>query len=466
MHIGPNIEEGGLVFGYDTGEFPTGSANRSKHLPYKKHAGSRHFKGKASTNYIAFQNAVPQESYEKYSATSSGNWNANHPDAIRVYNVRGNQITGYVNTGVGDWPNTYHAHWQHDPELNKPVVVMNDLDGNWKAKSFGTGMPSWNSLGLTHGSKYTISWLQWVDHLSKNAKAGLYSRTTSGSNGFHDGQANSSTAYNTKLRTWQRVYQTYTTSPVRDLASTYLSIYMYGHYNVRGTVKIADVQIEVGDSPSAYIEHTDTSSNVETRSSTSNLRDIAKDSTLDTSTVSFDTDGIMTFDGTNDFLRLTNFSNTPSTAITMEAWIYPKQAPSTGTVRGGALSNTNSLYLGIFNSQDGGATHSLHWAVRTSTGARPSSYAGQIPQNQWSHIVGTYDGSTSRAYINGEQVWSSALTGTLLNGTYDIGRYAPTGNDGTHNFYGNIATAKIYNRALHASEVKQHFKASKNRFNL
>ena len=56
---------------------------------------------------------------------------------------------------------------------------MEDLvSGQWKAKSFGTGLGSWNSLGLTHGSKYTISWLQWVDNLSKNAKAGLYTKNT------------------------------------------------------------------------------------------------------------------------------------------------------------------------------------------------------------------------------------------------------------------------------------------------
>ena len=240
---GTNIIKDGLVYGYDSNY---GVADYA--------TSTRFYKGAPTTNPIYNQNAVKKDSYTTYSATSSGNWNANHPNAIRAYNAAGGEITGYYNSGVGNAANTYHAVWELDPILDKPVVVMNDVDGQWKAKSFGTGLGSWTSQGKTYGDTYTISWLQWVDNLSKNARAGLYTQSTSGSNGFHDGQATSASAYNTKLRTWQRVYQTYTTASSRNLSHTLASIYMYGHYSVRAVVKVADVQWQWGSTPYPFVE--------------------------------------------------------------------------------------------------------------------------------------------------------------------------------------------------------------------
>jgi len=233
MKVGGGLNNEGLIFGYDS--------------------EGLHFSGEPTTNYIWHQNAVKQESYTTYSATSSGNWEFNHPHAIQVVNSDGTSITGYVNTGVGSWENTHHAHWQYDDELGKPVTVMNCYDSNWKAKSFGASMSDWASLGMSVGDQYTISWLQWTNNLTKRANAGFYSKTTSGGNGFHDGQSNgSSTSTNTKTHTWERVYHTYTISSARDLTNSYGSVYMYGHYFVNGAptiLKIADVQLELKDHP-------------------------------------------------------------------------------------------------------------------------------------------------------------------------------------------------------------------------
>lgn len=463
MYSGPHIKRDGLVFGYDTGQFASTNPNFEKFKPVK--GRNRFFKGRSSVNYIASQNPRIDSTYSSYTR-GTGTWDSRHPDAITVYNKRGSNLSSYVNTGVGDWSNTDHAHWQLDPILKKPVVVMHDRTGSWKAKSFGTGMPSWSSLGLTHGSKYTISWLQWTDNLSKNAKAGLYSKNTSGGNGFHDGQANSSTSYNTKLGTWQRVYQTYTTSTVRDLNSTYLSVYMYGHYNVRATVKIADVQLEIYDHATTYQEFDGSNTNTQVRSSTEGVIDLAKTHTINPSTTSFDNNGFMVFDGTNDYITLPNVSNRPVTQITCESVINPSRTPSTGTIRGTAIGDQSTLYLGIINSIDGGAGHALHWALPLSSGARPSSWHGSIPKDKFTHIVGTYDGSTSRAYINGVQVWSNSASGNVGGTTYNIGIYNNRTNDGLHNFEGYIPVAKVYNKALTAQEVKQNYKAYKNRFNL
>jgi hypothetical protein len=171
------------------------------------------------------------------------------------------------------------------------------------------------------------------------------------------------------------------------------------------------------------------------------------------------------FDGIDDYINIPSFTNQPSTGITCEAWINPTETVSTGTVRGGVISATNTMYLGLFDSKDGGATHSLHWANTTSS-SRPASANGSIPNNAWTHIVGTWDGTTSRAYINGAEVWSSPQSGTIPSATYVVGTYGGGLTDGMHNFQGQIALARVYNKALTGAQIMQNWSTGTTRFGL
>ena len=175
--------------------------------------------------------------------------------------------------------------------------------------------------------------------------------------------------------------------------------------------------------------------------------------------------GALIFDGTNDYIS-TTISNNPTQNITLEAWINPNRIPSTGTIRGGVLSGDPNHYLGIFDSIDGGVTHSLHFALQTSSG-RPGSAVGNIPRNSWSYIVGTYDGTRMKAYVNGIMLYDVGLTGTISGtGNWVVGCYQPSPTDQTHNFDGKISNAKIYNRALTAAEVQQNFNATRGRYGI
>ena len=452
MYTGPNIERDGLVFGYDTGEFSENNSNHETFKPFN--SNNRFFKGAASRNYIAGQNAVSQETYTSYSATSAGNWNSNHPNAIRAYNASGGDITGYYNGGVGNAENTHHGHWQYDTELKKPVVVMNDVAGQWKAKSFGTGLGSWNSLGLTHGSKYTISWLQWVDNLSKNAKAGLYTKNSSGGNGFHDGQANSASAYNTKLMTWQRVYQTYTTSSVRDLNQTLASIYMYGHYNVRATVKIADVQIDLHDHATSYQE---SNTSITERSSTEGLLDLVGNTTIDTSNVSFNNHGFPKFDGTDDTIALGNSSQFNITdSMSVFSWIKPDNISSWNGIFGGSVSGF--VHFQLYN---GGINVYLY-----GPNAAYASIDGVIVgTNAWTNIGFTFGDNTLKVYVNGEQLPTTVTgNGANISGNSDVRvgwAYATS-----RLFQGSIPITKVYNKVLTPEEVTQTYNSYKNRFDI
>ena len=434
MYSGPHIKRDGLVFGYDTGYSVADNITTT-----------RFYKGAPTINYIHHQNAVAQDSYTTYSATSAGNWNSNHPNAIRAYNASGGDITGYYNGGVGNAQDTHHGHWQYDTILKKPVVVMNDVAAQWKAKSFGTGLGTWTSHGKVHGDTYTISWLQWVDNLSKNAKAGLYTKNTSNGSGFHDGQANSTSSYNTKVRTWQRVYQTYTTNSVRDLNHSLASIYMYGHYNVRATVKIADVQFTWGSTPFPYSAEYE-------RTSTASLIDLKKTTDIDVSNVSFDSTGQPTFDGTDDIINtgMLTSRNPTYEPLTIEAIVKSDTTSSARMWLDATSNGTNQrLYC------------ALPYAGSSSPmGVQASAWSISTPQNtDFHHIVITMNGTTCQLYLDGAAHSSKAYTSYGLQ-SINIG-----GRNG-YRWIGKIPVVKMYNKALSATEVEQNFKAYKNRFDI
>ena len=434
----PKIITDGLAFMYDTGS-------------------GKSYKGEPTINYIHGENAVAKDSYTTYSATSSGTYNAKHPNAIVAYNAAGTQLSGYYNGGVSDATNTYHAHWQYDPILKKPVVVMNDVAGTWQAKSFGTGLGSWNSQSKSHGDTYTISWLQWVDNLSKNAKAGLYTKNTSGGNGFHDGQANSASSYNTTLHTWQRVYQTYTTSTARDLSQTLASIYMYGQYNVRATVKVADVQFTWGSHPVQFSAEYE-------RSATQGLLDLTNNATIDISNASFDSNAEMTFDGTDDQLIVDNIGIDNYS----ESFSYECVFKAEGTWANGLISNIVGIsgsYAGHYGLGKSG-TNTINFVVRD---ANYNAVSGTVSDTSaYHHLVGVWDQSNSqiRLYIDGELKSSASVTKTGTPDSNDLrigGRAAFGGNNGSY-YHGNIPIVKYYKTALTSAEVLQNYNATKGRF--
>ena len=76
---------------------------------------------------------------------------------------------------------------------------------------------------------------------------------------------------------------------------------------------------------------------------------------------------------------------------------------------------------------------------------------GPLPLNTWSHLAVTYGGGSMRLFVNGAQVATVALTGSIrttasplrIGGNSVWGEY----------FAGRIDEVRIYNRALTPAEV-------------
>jgi hypothetical protein len=146
---------------------------------------------------------------------------------------------------------------------------------------------------------------------------------------------------------------------------------------------------------------------------------------------------------------------------TVEAWHYwtgvttgSNPCVVTETYMGGAINYTLGYPNGAPNFQAG------FWNGGWQT--TPSGYT--LPTNAWCQIVGTYDGTTIKLYVND----------TLINQTSYA--YTPTSSDSgirlmnrwdSADFWGGrLSIVRIYDDALTAEQVTQNYNANRSRFGL
>ncbi len=173
------------------------------------------------------------------------------------------------------------------------------------------------------------------------------------------------------------------------------------------------------------------------------------------------------FNGVNSYVRVPNSASlNPSTQMSVSVWYKPvnfygsgndpiidKPYPTwTKAVYQYHLGVTGALYLSPKIGFDIALNDTLRYAVTP-----PNSYIPGV----WYHIVGTYDGSFIKIYLNNNLMSSTPATGIINNEGQDlfIGRYGLMGPN--HNDYsylpGNIAELRIYNRALSSIEINNIF---------
>ncbi len=87
-----------------------------------------------------------------------------------------------------------------------------------------------------------------------------------------------------------------------------------------------------------------------------------------------------------------------------------------------------------------------------TTGDLFSSGTAALSLNTWSHLAMTWDGTTQRLFVNGVQVGSRAVSGTLVNGAGAL-RFGGN-NVWSEWFSGQLDEIRIYDRALTQAELQ------------
>lgn len=151
------------------------------------------------------------------------------------------------------------------------------------------------------------------------------------------------------------------------------------------------------------------------------------------------------FDGIDDFVACGDDESLNPVNLTVEAWIYPKAEPVSIF---SAIANKKSSYI-----LDRYSTKKIRFYLYGLT-VKAHFSASDILLNQWTHVVGTWDGSRVKIYLNGVLDKDEGDTGTIDTGTdLLIGSFIGTGKF----FDGWIDEVRVYNRALLLPEIKKHY---------
>ena len=134
-----------------------------------------------------------------------------------------------------------------------------------------------------------------------------------------------------------------------------------------------------------------------------------------------------------------------TTTVSISAWVQASGAPTTWDGIVGKTSTFSDGY-GLYFMDDG----NVYFFVQSNS--YKASMA--LTQTNWNHVVGTYDGSTIRIYVNGVEGTSYSLSsGNLASGATSFRVGGRFGFNNLYSLYGNIDSVRVYNRALTPSEV-------------
>jgi glucose/arabinose dehydrogenase/PKD repeat protein len=157
-------------------------------------------------------------------------------------------------------------------------------------------------------------------------------------------------------------------------------------------------------------------------------------------------DGALSFDGVDDWVTVVDTDALDlTTAMTIEAWIFPTSAQG---VRDVLIKEGSGVDLYNLYARNGQGAPEVNVFVGTNGWA----IGPGLPLNTWTHLAGTYDGITLRLFVNGGEVAATAMSGAIgtSSGPLRIGGNSLWGEF----FQGRIDEVRVYNRVLSTVEIQ------------
>ncbi|MCC7289877.1 LamG domain-containing protein, partial [bacterium] len=163
------------------------------------------------------------------------------------------------------------------------------------------------------------------------------------------------------------------------------------------------------------------------------------------------------FNGSNSYVGIPNNSVlSPTNNITVEAWVKTTSTGSNQVILGKSTGCITSGYLLWINQNN-------------LTPGRPNFIVGNttwldsnvaVNDGNWHYVVGTYDGTTARIYVDGQLSNSGARSATLSSTTQlQIGGSTTGGGCSGVWFNGSIDEVRVSNVTRSAAEIRQAYEA-------
>jgi len=168
------------------------------------------------------------------------------------------------------------------------------------------------------------------------------------------------------------------------------------------------------------------------------------------------------FDGIDACINCGDIEMDGFTGLTVEAWCKSDITDGIGTRR--IVSKDQVGVQGAWNLW---VYYGLRWQTHDGSW-QSATYSSYSEDANWHHIVGTLRDGTNTLYLDGVAVASISGVGALDDADNEeivIGADSDVANP-EHEWNGQIANVKIYNRGLSSTEVLHNYNALKSRFGL
>ena len=175
-------------------------------------------------------------------------------------------------------------------------------------------------------------------------------------------------------------------------------------------------------------------------------------------TFNSDNKGSIVFDGSNDYVDFGNSSVFDvGNNITIVSWF-----------RVGSVSVYQPIIAKVKTSTNGwefaNSSGRLRVTLRGTTNVDLLSAVSSLSLNNWYMGAFSYNGTTTRLYINETQVNSSSSGSPTMNS--DIALRIGTRTTAANYYNGRISVGYMYNRQLTADEISQNFNALRYRYGI
>jgi len=162
------------------------------------------------------------------------------------------------------------------------------------------------------------------------------------------------------------------------------------------------------------------------------------------------------FDGTGDYVTVTDNDSLDLTQISISAWVRIGTATNFATILGKRDSGSATANYGFRTGTTGSIDelefywiNSSNWQIYTTTNAN-------LATGTWYYLTATYDGSSVKIYKDGVLLTGSCTSGTCNNAlqtTNDNFGIGWSGEMGAEYWNGYLDSVKLYNRVLSAAEI-------------
>jgi hypothetical protein len=144
-----------------------------------------------------------------------------------------------------------------------------------------------------------------------------------------------------------------------------------------------------------------------------------------------------------------------SSYISVSAWVYLVSTTAGGIAQsyGAETNDWGGWSLGFSGTQ-------LSFTVNTTASTSTSASYNFSTTGSWFHVVGTYDGTNIRLYVNGSNVATTSISGTIRNPTTSynfLGFGKAWSGDTGSSINGYIDEVAVFSRALSAQEISQYY---------